>query len=155
MRIRMMFWVIGLLLAWSCTNTKNGLPKWLLSTWKNETNRGTIFESWIEESDFEYGGVSYSLHNGDTTVFETIRIIKDGDSVFYVPTVKTQNDAQPVQFFAKRVTPDKLVFENPSHDYPQLITYRLISTDSLIAEISGEINGQEQVKLFPMKRVKP
>jgi hypothetical protein len=155
MRNRMMFCVIALLLACSCTNPKNGLPKWLLGTWKNETSRGTIFESWIEESDFEYVGVSYSLHNGDSTVFETIRIIKDGDSMLYVPTVKTQNNAQPVRFFAKSVTSDKLVFENPSHDYPQLITYRLISTDSLIAEISGKINGQERVKRFPMKRVKP
>ena len=148
MRNRMIFWVIGLLLAWSCTNPKNGLPKWLLGTWENKTSRGTIFESWIEESDFEYVGVSYSLHNGDSTVFETIRIIKDGDLLCYVPTVKTQNDAQPVRFFAKRVTSDKLIFENPSHDFPQVITYSCISADSIIAEISGMINGQHRKKLF-------
>lgn len=46
-----------------------------------------------------------------------------------------------------------LVFENPMHDFPQIISYTKITCDSLVAQISGEKNGQERKQAFPMKRV--
>ena len=49
---------------------------------------------------------------------------------------------------------DTIVFENPQHDFPQIISYTKINADSLVAEISGSKNGQELKQTFPMKRVK-
>ena len=144
--------VLGTLLTYSCTTVNSKLPEWLLGTWSTETNRGIIFESWSSINN-ELVGISYSLNNGDTTVYETIRIIKEGDVIFYIPRVKTQNNDQAVRFLAKRVSSEKLVFENPSHEFPQVITYKRISADSLVAEISGMINGQQRNQRFPMKRV--
>lgn len=154
MKTRIFFGVLGLFLTFSCTTLKNSLPEWLIGTWKNETDRGTILESWRKKNNLEYVGKSYSLNDGDTTVFETIRIIQEEDGIFYIPTVKTQNDAQPVRFLAKRISSKVLVFENPSHDFPQVITYRRISADSMVAEISGMINGQPRKRQFPMKRTR-
>jgi len=152
MKSGLSFWLLGILLTYSCTTANSKLPEWLVGTWSNETKRGIIFESWRSVNN-ELVGISYSLNNGDTTVYETIRIIEEGDEVFYIPTVKAQNNEQAVRFLAKRISSEKLVFENPSHEFPQVITYQRISADSLVAEISGVINEQQREQRFPMKRV--
>jgi hypothetical protein len=51
------------------------------------------------------------------------------------------------------VTEFELLFENPSHDFPQQIGYRL-NGDALLAWISGSRNGQTRRLEFPYKRVK-
>ena len=58
----------------------------------------------------------------------------------------------PVTFKLISSDSNKLIFENPTHDFPQLITYRIVPPDSLIAEISGLINGEHHAQEFPMRR---
>ena len=90
----------------------------------------------------------------DTIVFENIRLVQEKEGIFYIPVVKNQNDGLPVRFVAKTISDTKLIFENPEHDFPQIISYTKISSDSLVAEISGTKNGQIQRQTFRMKRVK-
>jgi hypothetical protein len=49
-------------------------------------------------------------------------------------------------------TPIEMVFENPKHDYPQKITYRQITKDSMVATISGIQQGKPSSDSYPMKR---
>lgn len=126
---------------------------WLIGTWENKTSRGIIFETWTKMSDNELFGKSYFINEKDTVVFETIRLVQKTDGLFYIPTVKNQNDGLPVRFAAKSISETQLVFENPQHDFPQVISYTKITPDSLVAEISGMNNGQERKLIFPMKRV--
>lgn len=126
---------------------------WLIGTWENKTSRGIIFETWTKMSDNELFGKSYFINEKDTVVFETIRLVQETDGLFYIPTVKNQNDGLPVRFAAKSISETQLVFENPQHDFPQVISYTKITPDSLVAEISGVNNGQERKLTFPMKRV--
>ena len=44
-----------------------------------------------------------------------------------------------------------MVFENPKHDFPQRIRYRL-KGDTLHARIEGTINGKERAIDFPYQR---
>lgn len=90
----------------------------------------------------------------DTIVFETIRLVQEQDGMFYVPIVKGQNNGLPVRFAAKTVSETQLIFENPQHDFPQVISYTRISSDTLIAEISGTRSGKTRKQIFPMKRVR-
>ncbi|HQW25329.1 MAG TPA: DUF6265 family protein, partial [Saprospiraceae bacterium] len=71
-----------------------------------------------------------------------------------IPTVQGMNGGMPVRFTSTTVTDTELTFENPTHDFPQVIRYTLIHPDSLVAEISGITGGQQQKQTFPMKRVK-
>ena len=59
----------------------------------------------------------------------------------------------PVMFKLVSSDSNKLIFENPAHDFPQMITYWNVPPDSLIAEISGLINGEQQAQKFRMRRV--
>lgn len=141
--------------AWTTKQT-NDIKKaeWLIGTWENKTQRGSIYETWSKTNENEFSGMSYIIKEKDTVVFENIRLVQEQDDLFYIPTVKNQNDGLPVRFSTKTISETQLVFENPQHDFPQIISYTKITADSLVAEISGTKNGQERKQTFPMKRVK-
>lgn len=127
---------------------------WLVGIWENKSRRSPVYETWAQVSDTALQGRSYMIPGRDTIVFERIQLIERSDTLYYIPTVEKQNNARPVTFTLKKITEDELVFENEAHDFPQLISYTRISADSLLAEISGQKNGQVRKQTFPMKRVK-
>lgn len=127
--------------------------EWLLGTWENNTSGSSIYESWLKVSDDEFSGLTYILKKGDTVVFENIRLVQENDTLFYIPAVKDQNKGMSVRFALNTISDTEMVFENSKHDFPQIISYRRINADSLVAEISGMKKGREQKQIFPMKRV--
>lgn len=128
--------------------------EWLIGTWENKTLRGSMYETWDKTSEREYSGKSYILQEKDTIVFESIRLVQEQNELFYIPIVQNQNGGLPVRFTAKTISETQVVFENLHHDFPQLISYTKISSDSLVAEISGIKNGQVRKQTFPMRNVK-
>jgi hypothetical protein len=46
----------------------------------------------------------------------------------------------------------EVVFENPDHDFPQRIIYRL-KGDNLEGRIEGKVKGELRVVDFPLRRV--
>jgi hypothetical protein len=146
---------LAIFYAWTIKQT-NDIQKaeWLIGTWENKTQKGSIFETWTKSGDNEFSGKSYSVKDKDTIIFENIRLLQEKNRLYYIPTVKNQNEGLPVRFVARAISENQLVFENPQHDFPQIIAYTKINSDSLIAEISGTKNGQKRKQTFPMKRVK-
>jgi Domain of unknown function (DUF6265) len=127
--------------------------KWLLGVWEQKTPKRVIYETWKRDNDTCYSGKSYSLKEKDTIVLESVRLLQKSGTLYYIPTVTNQNSGMPVAFKLVFSSPGQLVFENPTHDFPQKITYTIISSDSLLAEISGMLNDKQQSRKFPMKRV--
>ncbi len=155
--INILIAVVGLtVFCASTTKQTNDITKveWLIGTWENKTPKGSIYETWNKKADNEFSGKSYVVKEKDTIVFENIRLVQEQDGLFYIPIVKNQNDGLPVRFTNKTISENQLVFENPKHNFPQIISYTKITADSLVAEISGTKNGQERKQVFPMKRVK-
>ncbi|MDT3404332.1 DUF6265 family protein [Mucilaginibacter terrae] len=124
---------------------------WLLGTWQNKSPQGLLVEKWQKLNDSTYTGKSYFLAGKDTAFTESIVLEQRGGKLYYIPTVKNQNDGKPVKFTQAG---KGLVFENPAHDFPQRITYTQIKPDSLVAEISGMSKGKFKSEKFPMGRVK-
>jgi Domain of unknown function (DUF6265) len=148
--------IVGLILfcSWSAKETSEiNKCEWLIGTWENKTPKGSVFETWIKSGEKELSGKSYIVKESDTIVFETIRLIQEQEGLFYIPSVKDQNDGAPVRFISKIFSDTQMVFENSAHDFPKVISYTKISADSLVAEISGAIKGKERKQTFPMKRV--
>ena len=127
---------------------------WLIGTWESVTSEGSSYEAWKKISHTEFRGQSYMLKGTDTVVFETIQLIQEQSDLYYIPKVKDQNKGQAVKFKAKTISQTQLVFENPEHDFPQLIGYNKINSDSLVAEISGTTDGKNEKQTFALKRVK-
>lgn len=127
---------------------------WLLGSWQQKSAKGITTESWQKLNDSTYQAQSYELRGKDTVSAETIRLEQHGSNLYYIPTVKNQNDGKPVIFTSTKSGAGKLIFENPTHDFPQKISYTQISKDSLLAEISGISKGKLRAVKFPMGRVK-
>ena len=47
---------------------------------------------------------------------------------------------------------NELIFENPQHDFPQRVIYRLQTDGSLLGRIEGVSKGKEKAVDFPMTR---
>lgn len=56
-------------------------------------------------------------------------------------------------FSATSANADSVVFEAPEHDYPQIVGYRRLGPDSVIAWIDGRQGSKRQRIEFPYRRV--
>lgn len=89
---------------------------WLIGTWENKGSRQSMYETWSKINDRELSGKSYLLKGGEPVVLETIRLLQEQDSLFYVPVVNNQNEGLPVRFSATLISETVMVFENLHHD---------------------------------------
>lgn len=127
--------------------------KWLAGKWQQTIKEGTLFENWTVASADSMAGVSGLINGKDTIVTERIALTFSDGAIVYSPTVNGQNNNQPVPFTLTRSTADSFIFENPAHDFPSMITYVRINTDSLIATISGYPGGKPMSESFYLGRV--
>jgi hypothetical protein len=77
---------------------------------------------------------SQTVKGGETTFWEFAVIEQTGDAVTYTPFLKGKRS---VGFTATTLTAGHVVFENPEHDFPKKIMYRLIAPGRLEARIEG------------------
>lgn len=148
--------LIVLILFSSCTNRKSLLDKseWLLGTWQSKTSNGILYETWQKSGVNNFHAKSYYLDNSDTILFETIQLKESEEKLIYIVSAPKEKKELPVSFTSTAVTCEGFIFENKLHDFPQIITYKLLSPDSLIAEISGKYNGEILKEQFSMKKIK-
>jgi hypothetical protein len=150
--------VLLLLAIVSCKKTESTekdqikSAKWLLGKWDAKTADGDLSESWKQLNDSTFQGESTFIKNKDTLHLESILLQQKGEDLFYNATVKGQNEDKAVAFKLTTKTEKQLVFENPKHDYPQKITYTLVTKDSLVASISGVQLGKPSAEKFGMKK---
>ena len=78
----------------------------------------------ISDATFEGESITNSVTDGEVVNFEMLRLVEMSDSVFYIAKV-THNDL-PVPFRLTQCSDGIAVFENPDHDAPQRVIYRLL-----------------------------
>lgn len=121
---------------------------WLIGNWENISPDGILTENWQNVNDSTFNAESYFIKGKDTLHFESIVLAQKGETLRYIATVKGQNDGKPVTFTSTSETENKLIFENPQHDYPQKITYTKGANNTLTAEISGKLQGKLTTERF-------
>jgi hypothetical protein len=129
---------------------------WLIGSWENKSPEGTMTESWSVLNDSVYVGTSSYVEGGVTLFSEEIRLEQKGVDIFYIPTIKDTSGVatqEPTQFKLTMAEGQKAKFENAKHDFPQLISYEL-KGDSMLAEISGKMEGKDHSEKFPMVKAK-
>lgn len=89
------------------------------------------------------GGLMLGLHRdvgpGDRVFFEFLRIAETPDGLVYFASPKGR---EATAFTVVETAPRRVVFENPDHDFPQRIGYRLDGENTLVGWIEGEIDGE-------------
>ena len=129
--------------------------EWFLGEWATSPSRVVIREYWHRVSDVTYEGesITKSLTNDEVVNYETLRLVSMSDSVFYIAKV-THNDL-PVPFRLTQCSEGIAVFENPDHDAPQRLIYRLLedsAPDAPQLEVRLEGDGMKGFTLLFHRR---
>ena len=120
------------------SNDLEGL-RFMEGDWRGESGKARIEEHWIEAAGGIMLGISRTIVSGKTVAFEFLRIEARADGIFYVAQ---PNGSAPTDFKLTKVSAGEAVFENPQHDHPKIIRYRL-ADDTLVAEVEGDEGKQE------------
>lgn len=126
---------------------------WLAGCWRAEGGEPGSGEQWLPPAGGTMLGVSRTVKQGVTVAHEfmQLRALADGNIVFIA-----QPAGQPEgRFTLLSGGPAEAVFENPQHDFPQRVVYRLEEGGRLRARIEGKPPGNGGMKTveFPLQRV--
>jgi hypothetical protein len=124
---------------------------WLAGCWKAENSEPGSVEHWLPAAGGTMLGMSRTVKNGKTVEFEfmQLRLNAEGKLVF----IALPSGQRETTFVASAVAKDSVTFENPQHDFPQKVIYRLESADRLIGRIEGTRAGTLRGSDFPLRRV--
>jgi hypothetical protein len=122
----------------------------LAGCWERSDRGSLISEMWMKPAGTSMMGSGRTVKNGKTTDFEFLRIEQRDDAIYYV--AKPRANTQDTAFKLTTWSANEFVFENPQHDFPQRIIYK-INGASLSARIEGTRNGKTSGFDFAMTRV--
>ena len=125
---------------------------WLQGCWLAASPQRTIEENWTAARGGTMIGVSRTVRGDSLADFELV-ILRQRDSTL---EYEAHPARQPVATFtARAASTTGVVFENPMHDFPQRVGYRLVSPDSLVAYIEGSVPGAGRTRRveFPYRRM--
>jgi Domain of unknown function (DUF6265) len=122
---------------------------WLQGCWQLDAGGRVVEEQWMAPR----GGAMLSMG----------RTVRDGRLVEYESVVLRERDGllayeahpsgqAPATFLSVTIDAATVVFENPTHDFPQRVGYER-KGDSLLGWIEGTVNGQSRRVEFPYRRV--
>ena len=97
-------------------------------------------------------GLSRTIAGGKTVEFEFMQIREETNGEIHFiakPSGQPETTFKLIKGSAREV-----IFENPQHDFPQRVIYRLESDGSLVGRIEGVSKGQERSVDFPMSRAR-
>ena len=123
---------------------------WLTGCWASENAEPGSGEQWMAPAGASMLGMSRTVRAGKTATHEFMRIAPaaDGRLAFFA-----QPSGKPSEVFALlSIATNEVVFENPQHDFPQRVIYRLVAPDRLHASIEGRRNGVARSIDYPMVR---
>lgn len=122
---------------------------WLAGCWQADNGEDGSIEQWMPPAGGMMLGMSRVLRNGQAVAFEYLRIAESADSGLIL-TASPSGQATTA-FALLEIGPNRVVFENPQHDFPQRVGY-VREGDRLLGRISGMTPEGERHIDFPMHR---
>lgn len=106
----------------------------LLGAWRSET-QGTLFtERWRREDGDGFRGAAEAERDGERIQQEAMTLRVVAGTLIYA--ADPEQDGSFVEFTGVRCAAGEAVFENPEHDFPQRLHYRLDDSGTLVAAVS-------------------
>lgn len=124
---------------------------WLAGGWESKGKTVAFEEHWIAPAGGMMLAVGRTMSGGKLVEFEFLRIESRADGLYYVAQ---PGGKPPVAFRLTRSTRDSVVFENPAHDHPKIISYRLDGAE-LLATVEGDEGGQHKRQSFRFGKITP
>ncbi|HEX7115588.1 MAG TPA: DUF6265 family protein [Steroidobacter sp.] len=123
---------------------------WLSGCWASERGEPGSGEMWSAPAGGTMLGISRTIKDGKTVEHEFMQIREEapGRIVF----IALPSGQVETRFTLVRSEPHEWVFENPDHDFPQRVVYRLNAPDELHAYVEGTRGGATKRFDFRYKR---
>lgn len=122
---------------------------WLEGCWQQDRGAAVVEEHWMKPRGGSLIGMGRTVAGGKTVEYEFLRIAEIGGALAYIARPSGQAEAT---FPMKSLADGEVVFENPSHDFPQRVIYRRNADGSVTARVEGTLNGQARGQDFPYRR---
>jgi len=123
---------------------------WLSGCWVSDGGEAGSGEQWSKPGGGTMQGMSRFVRDGKTVAWEFVRIIENeaGSLTFIAAPSGQASHAFPLTSLGMH----EVIFEDPEHDFPQRILYRLLEAGRLLGRIEGVSNGQIRAVDFPLTR---
>jgi hypothetical protein len=112
---------------------------WIGTIWRGTTGTLTTEERWTPPASGGMMATARTLRGAALASFEFLCIAERGNSLAYIAMPDARTPA--TYFHLTALTDSSATFENPAHDYPKMIRYRLMADGGLETTIAAE-NGQ-------------
>lgn len=147
-----LYFVFSMVNFWSLDTPKPDLQSlgWLGGCWEVKTQAVHHQEQWLAPSGGTMIGMGRMVKNGKLAFFEFMELRQDGPNLVFTAHPSGQKTAS---FQVTSASATQAVFENPAHDFPQKIEYRLTKPDVLEVKVSGLVKGKNRVEQFQFSRV--
>jgi len=123
---------------------------WLTGCWAADGAELGNTEQWMAPAGGSMLGMARVVRDGRMVAYEFTRIVTTDDGLVFIASPSGQETAE----FALKQLRDKIVtFENPDHDFPQRIIYRMVDSNNLQGRIEGVTSDGEAHIEFPLSRI--
>ena len=96
-------------------------------------------------------GMSRTMAGDTLREYEQVALFERDGRLVYAATPARQS---PAEFSSIAVSDSAVIFENPTHDFPQRVIYRRGGADSLIARVEGMRDGRLRGSDYPYRRAR-
>lgn len=124
---------------------------WISGSWTGTQGEMTTEEHWTDPTGGLMLGMNRARRGDRVVMFEFLRIVASGDSVFYIALPRGRGETP---FPMKELTGKRVVFENLAHDFPQRIMYWQDKPGELHARTEGTMDGKLVSEEWIWKRTK-
>jgi hypothetical protein len=124
---------------------------WMSGCWAAVGGEVGAGEMWTSTAGASLLGLSRTLRQGRTVAHEFLQIRRDAEGRL-VLIAEPSGQARAV-FVLLRQEAHEVVFENPTHDFPQRVAYALRGPAQMEGRIEGKRGERERVIRFPFERV--
>jgi Domain of unknown function (DUF6265) len=122
---------------------------WLAGCWEMGSGARVVEEQWTRPRGGVMLGAGRTMQGDSLVEYEQVRLLQRGGRLVYAAAPSGQ---PPAEFESTAVTDTSVSFENPSHDFPQRISYRKVGADSLVARVEGMRGGKLRGRDFAYRR---
>lgn len=123
--------------------------QWLANCWSAVGAEPGSGEVWTTVAGGGMFGIARTIQGDRTPSFEFMQVRETGDSLVFIAQ---PGGGAPVRFPAVEIGETHAVFENPDHDFPRRVIYRLNAPGELSARIEGAADDAARAVDFRFQR---
>lgn len=120
----------------------------LEGTWKMNTRKSTIVETWTRSNDSTWSGKTWRVVGTDSALQQTMQVVRRGEEIFYIPVYEGPDKPPAIRLKLRVLKAIGFVAEDLNNDFPKKITYRFKDDRHLDARVEGERDGTIEEYIF-------